>query len=193
VAHDIPDRLLTHLASEVSDTLDMSPSEATSVVEAAMADWRRTHGAEPGYFYKASELLAVLRATPRLPGGRSWWSSPVGHRALDFLTGATPAASPLDEAYMRVAETLAQLAEPAPDEFDQNWPDTKVAWVMVRPESKVGDTFVVGDGMGLRVTIQIIEREDELIATADRHADRHYLFDIEQTCRGEISSLLGES
>lgn len=86
--------------------------------------------------------MTVARATPRLPGGRSWW-----HRnGLGFRQWAVDLHHWPDEAWNAIGELRA---EPAPDAFDINWPAHKVFRVVeVPPGARVGDTFVLGDGMG---------------------------------------------
>jgi hypothetical protein len=63
----------------------------------------------------------------------------------------------VDEAYGTIGESLA---EPAPDVYDPNWPAQKVFWAVDVPDGcRVGDTFVVGNGMGDRYRMKVIKRD----------------------------------
>lgn len=150
-----------------------------------------TQGAELACFWRGRFHLAgsatavtVARATPRLPGGRSWW-----HRdGLRFRQWAVERHHWPDEAWDAIGELLA---EPAPDAFDINWPAHKVFRVVeVPPGARVGDTFVLGDGMGNRVRLIVVERDGQIGVA--RHEDLgHPLNDLYDQSLREARDLFG--
>jgi len=101
----------------------------------------------------AATAVTVARATTRLPGGKAWWRGD-GRR---FMQWALARHNWPDLAWVAIGE---KLADPAPDAIDINWPAyTVFRAVGAPPGTKVGDTFVVGDGMGDRVRLIAVERD----------------------------------
>jgi hypothetical protein len=71
----------------------------------------------------------------------------------------------VDEAYCAIGESLA---EPTPDVYDPNWPAHKVFWAVDVPDGyRVGDTFIVGNGMGDRHRMKVIKRNGRTGAVVD--------------------------
>ncbi len=60
-----------------------------------------------------------------------------------------------DGAYCSFGELLAL---PASGEWDTNWPEHKVFGMPLLESSNVGDRWIVGDGMGMRAMLVVIER-----------------------------------
>jgi hypothetical protein len=122
-----------------------SPDEADHATQACCT-WH-------GSFSLGQAISAAIgaRATSRLPGGKDWWCGS-GRWAKDYLL-----AGQADSATYRIAE---MLAEPAPDEWDPNWPDYKRFKVVSLPDGAVvGDEFVVGNGEGERGRFRVEERD----------------------------------
>lgn len=96
----------------------------------------------------AATAVAVARGTTLVPEGKGWWTE----RLKEHVISGNPA-----EAEVRLGEAIA---EPAPDAWDSNWPDGKTFRVVpIPPGLTVGDTFVVGDGMGSRATMKIVDHD----------------------------------
>jgi hypothetical protein len=106
--------------------------------------------------YKAAEAVAVAWGTTRLPAGAAWWRGAGAGLMERIQVPPEWAFDWVDEAYCAIGEALA---EPAPDVYDPNWPPHKVFWAVDVPDGcRVGDTFVVGNGMGDRYRMKVIER-----------------------------------
>ena len=98
----------------------------------------------------ATAATAVI-ATRRLPGGAAWWRTEGQNQKTALLRGEP------DGAAYPIAELLA---EPAPDEWDPNWPEHKRFKAVPIPRSaKVGDEFTVGNGEGHRGRFKVVERD----------------------------------
>lgn len=109
-----------------------------------------------GSFELGGAISAAIgaRTSPRLPGGKNWWNG-AGRWAKDHLL-----AGRADEATYKIAE---MLAEPAPDDWDPNWPDSKRFSRITLPEgAAVSDEFVVGNGEGQRGRFRVEEREGRI-------------------------------
>lgn len=110
--------------------------------------------------YKAAELISVAWGTTRLSAGAAWWKGPGAWLVEKLQVVPDPAFDWVDEAYCAIGESLA---EPAPDAYDPNWPPHKVFWAVDIPHGRgVGDTFVVGNGMGDRYRMKVIQREGRI-------------------------------
>lgn len=101
---------------------------------------------------QAVDCAAAVMATPRLPV--AWWDGE-GQLWKSFL---------IEKGDVGVVESevAEALAVPAPDGWDQNWPEAKRFRVVDIPEgASTGDEFVVGDGMGLRGVFRVAEVEGQ--------------------------------
>lgn len=102
---------------------------------------------------QAMSVAIAARATSRLPGAAAWWS----YAGRDYK-GALLEGRGLEEVGCWVAETIS----PAPDGWDPNWPDSKRFNAIDLPEDcRVGDSFIVGDGMGSRGRFRVAERDGQ--------------------------------
>jgi hypothetical protein len=110
--------------------------------------------------YKAAEVIAVAWGTTRLPAGAAWWRGPGAWLMERIQIPPDRAFDWVDEAYCAIGESLA---EPAPDAYDPNWPPHKVFWAVDVPDGvRVGGTFVVGNGMGDRYRMKVIQRDGRI-------------------------------
>jgi hypothetical protein len=118
------------------------------------------HTASHVCIYKAAEVIAVAWGTTRLPAGTAWWRG-LGAGLMEKIQIQPDRAFHwVDEAYCAIGESLA---EPAPDAYDPNWPSHKAFWAVDIPDGRrVGDTFVVGSGMGDRYRMKVIQRDDRI-------------------------------
>ena len=103
----------------------------------------------------AMTAATTAKATRRLPGGRDWWTGQGRRWKQAVIEGKA------GEAEAHIAELLA---EPAPDEWDPNWPESKRSRVLIMDGAKIGDEFVVGNGEGIRGRFRVEEREGSLRA-----------------------------
>jgi hypothetical protein len=109
-----------------------------------------------GPILAAVTMVVTARGIARLPEGSLWWTSDAAALPKRRLLSGEP-----DLAWVSVAE---RLAEPAEDCWDPNWPSYKVATTMLPEGAAVGDSFVVGNGEGVRARIEVVEHGDRLAA-----------------------------
>ncbi len=131
------------------DEAGFGDSEAQLAAEAACSSPR-------GSFNLIGAITAAtgVRAMSRVPGGKAWWSTD-GKWAKEHLI-----AGKVDEAVYRIAE---MVAEPAPDDWDPNWPEHKAfALISVPDGAAIGDEFVVGNGGGSRGRFRVEQRDGRL-------------------------------
>lgn len=145
----------------------MSTYELTSWVASALVDAfsvaaedaaRRAHvvtsATGSSLPVQAGEVVAICRATARLPSIASWWRSEEGQRAFDRIDTQP------DLAWAGLNE---YLAAPAPDVLDPNWPASKVFWAVDRPDgSQPGDEFIVGSGEGERYLMRVVQKDGQV-------------------------------
>jgi hypothetical protein len=99
----------------------------------------------------ATELVCMAREVTTRPDPAGWWAA-----VLPTAYGRLLLAGEPDELLCRLAE---EHADPAPDCWDPNWPPHKVGRVMVPIGAEVGHRELVGDGMGSRAWVEVVERE----------------------------------
>jgi hypothetical protein len=106
--------------------------------------------ATPGLQRMRAESAATAAfATIRLPEGKEWWAT-TGRSTKDRLVAGDSDAWPDDR--------IAEIVSPAPDSWDPNWPESKTLHEVAVPEgASVGQTFVAGNGAGLRGTFRVVE------------------------------------
>lgn len=134
---------------------DQASEAATQVVEAELRNREKVRSRILAL--QAAEVVCIARCVMRLPEGSGWWGS--DDRAT-ALVGDLVAGNP-DPLFSHLAE---QFAVPAQDDWDPNWPTEKEERVLLPDGAQVGDAFIVGDGMGSRATVEIIERDGQLRA-----------------------------
>lgn len=152
---DPPDyaRLKTWVVEEMSDVIFLTPEDAERIADACCP----SPGHAPG---NAATVVAIARALRSLPAARDWWEQN-GTKAIQWLTEGK-----IDE----VDDWLAEdLAPPAPDLVDFNWPGSKVFNQVPIPVGlSIGDEFLVGDGMGSRAWAKVVLRDGQVGAVLQR-------------------------
>lgn len=129
---------------ELLGRLGLSDAEAEGVASACCVFKGRP---SPG---GAATVVAIARAVVSLPAAREWWERHGSEARQSLLRGFGDVEGDLAEA----------LAPPAPDVLDMNWPSSKVFWAVDVPdELSVGDELLVGDGMGQRRWVRVVEHE----------------------------------
>lgn len=103
----------------------------------------------------AAGAATVASATPQLPGKTEWWSGEGAQTRAALIRGDVSLAEDA------VGELLA---EPAPDEWDPNWPPQKAAWAALRGGAVEGDEYILGNGMGYRGSFRVVAQGDHLRA-----------------------------
>ncbi len=109
-----------------------------------------------GQLVTAVTMVTTGRGVALTPQGLSWWATAAAALPKTRLFGGEP-----DYAWVAVAE---HLAEPADDCWDPNWPQHKDAWALLRNDARAGDSYVVGNGEGMRARVEVVEQEDRLEA-----------------------------
>lgn len=104
---------------------------------------------------RAAGAATVASATPQLPGKTEWWSGEGAQTRAALIRGDVSLAEDA------VGELLA---EPAPDEWDPNWPPQKAAWAALRGGAVEGDEYILGNGMGYRGSFRVVAQGDHLRA-----------------------------
>jgi hypothetical protein len=140
--------VVTWLVGLLGTEAGFDPEEAAAAAEAC-ARGRGTFNVEA-----AATAATAAIATRRLPGGADWWRSEGQREKAALLRGDA------DTAAYQIAELVA---EPAPDEWDPNWPENKQFRSIQLPAgAKVGDQFVVGNGEGHRGNFRVAEKDGAL-------------------------------
>lgn len=135
------------LGTLLTEEAGFTQAEADSVVAGVFADpkWSRS---------RAEVVATVAYATARLPGGQSWWISE-GQAAKERLMDG--------DRCVEVEGWIAEVVSPATDTWDPNWPEDKTFHEVELPKgSKVGETFVGGNGLGTHGRFRVEHRGDEL-------------------------------
>ena len=135
------------LAAALTEEAGFTSVEANSVIAAVLA--------EPRWARSCAESVAtVAYATARMPRGRVWWISE-GKSAKEQLMDG--------DRIVQVEGWIAEVASPATDGWDPNWPEAKTFHeVELPPDSQVGDTFIAGDGLGTHGRFRVEHHGDEL-------------------------------
>lgn len=122
--------------------------------DALAAAWHIS--SNPNSALAAATMVSTARAIGRLPQGPSWWTT-----AEATLPKARLLGGEQDYVWVAVAE---QLAEPADDCWDPNWPTYKASKALLRRDAAAGDVYVVGNGEGQRGRVKVVSRAGTLEA-----------------------------
>jgi len=132
----------------------------------------------------AATTVSIARAVEQYPQGRIWWENA---RAIwiRLLLAGEPG-----EVEARLAEFLA---EPAPDVWDPNWPARKLFGIQIPEGLQIGDSFLVGDGMGARARMMVTERQGERGVVIVPQSSTNPLSSLFREACDEAERLVGES